>query len=213
LIAKAYEGREIECDTLLDVQRDATFLEVARRFRFGKYDLIHFAGHAWYDGRDAYLKLQDQDVMRSGEFDIYLRQCPPAMMILNSHFTAFVPPGIRERSFDPLTNLVLRRQPSVRDEGHRGFISIAETTGVGALIGCMTSIDDEYSADFGLKLHEELLAGLPIGRALREARRSCLEARGKSPIPFSYTLSGHAGLALRVSGVRPLERTTQPSPT
>ena len=69
---------------------DATYNTVMREVQTGDYDVIHFAGHAWFDERESYISLHDGRVWVS-ELGSLLHRRPPALMMINSHYTAFVP--------------------------------------------------------------------------------------------------------------------------
>ena len=200
-IAAAYSRRpSTECQTL--VGSEATFQAVVSRLAGEDYDIVHFAGHAWYDRREAYLMLHDQAVIRANELRSFLGIHPPAIMVLNSHFTAFVPPGVHDADVDPVTRTLIPKgfAPGPDSRGQPGFTGMTSAVGVGALVGCFGSPGDEMGADIGLKLHEELIAGQPIAIALHRARLSALSTGGNDRSALIYTLSGYPDLALPTAG-------------
>jgi CHAT domain-containing protein len=72
------------------LSRDAaTHERVLSELEQGDYDLLHFGGHAWFDSREAYFMLWDR-IMLGSELAPLLGRRPPALMVLNTHFTAFV---------------------------------------------------------------------------------------------------------------------------
>ena len=65
-IAAAYRQRHsTKCDVLFGSA--ATFEAVVSHLDSAEYDIIHFAGHAWYDRREAYLMLDEFAVIRANE--------------------------------------------------------------------------------------------------------------------------------------------------
>ncbi|MBM4430938.1 MAG: CHAT domain-containing protein, partial [Chloroflexi bacterium] len=74
------------CTVLLGPQ--ASFEAFVKSCLTGDFDVIHFAGHAWYDAQQAYLMLHDEVILRASEFQQLLSRRPPAILFLNSHYTA-----------------------------------------------------------------------------------------------------------------------------
>ena len=112
-IAAAYSRRpSTECQTLIG--SEATFQAVVSHLAGEDYDIVHFAGHAWYDRREAYLMLNQKAVIRANELRSFLGIHPPAIMVLNSHFTAFVPPGVHDEDIDPATKALVRGRGLLR---------------------------------------------------------------------------------------------------
>lgn len=200
-IAALYEHRAgASCTTLIGAQ--ASFEAILRLLLTGDYDIVHFAGHAWLDAQEPYLMLHGREILRASELRSLMNRRPPAVLVLNSHFTAFVPPGIR-----PL-DIGEERMPGLEAEdalpgpaigGRMGFTEVASTTGVGAFIGCLASPADPVAREIGVNVHRELLSGATVAVALHRARAaSCLaelrKARGNLT-GFAYVMSGYPDLA------------------
>jgi hypothetical protein len=84
------------CDSLIG--SCATFDSVAERLSSGHYDIVHFSGHAWFDEDwEPFLMLSNRVKLRGSELRSLISHSPPAVLILNSHFTIFTPPGAWER--------------------------------------------------------------------------------------------------------------------
>ena len=83
---------------------DATFQAVVIHMDGGDYDIVHFAGYAWYDRREGYLMVHDRAVIRANELRSFLGGRPPALShwCLTRLFTAFVPSGVRDVDSQPL---------------------------------------------------------------------------------------------------------------
>ncbi|MHC4094297.1 MAG: SIR2 family protein, partial [Planctomycetota bacterium] len=73
---------------------EATYQNLAESIRSQRYDIIHFAGHAWFDAQTSYLMLTNEEVLRAPQLGDLIRSEPPAVLFLNSHFTSFVPRGM-----------------------------------------------------------------------------------------------------------------------
>jgi len=189
---------EITCTTLIGPE--ATIDAVQRGILAGNYDLIHFAGHAWFDDQEAYLVLHDRVILRANELRPLLSRRPPAILVLNSHFTAFVPPGVRIEQEAPLVPEAA--EPEMRSglRGRQSFMAVANTAGVGAFIGCFASPRDPMAGEIGVSLHQELGTGAPVAVALHRARLAALEKYGHDPLQYMtgllYVISGYPELVL-----------------
>lgn len=64
-----------------------------------------------------------------------------------------------------------------------------------AFIGTETRVPDEFAAGFARRFYEVLLTGVPVGRALWEAKCSSLDEDG-NPLGLLYTLYGNPDLAI-----------------
>jgi hypothetical protein len=198
-IVELYAGRtDVSCTALIGAQ--ATIDAVQREVWTGDYDVIHFAGHAWFDDQEAYLLLHDFAELRASELRFLLGRRPPAILILNSHFTAFVPPGIRFRGEDiPVPGA----EEMDISSGRRGivcFMDVAAAAGAGAFIGCFASPYDPMAGAMGADLQRELLAGAPVALALHKARLASILNHGGNPFQYVtallYVLSGYPELVL-----------------
>ena len=201
-IAELYRNRpHASCTTLIGPQAD--FDAIVRHLLTTDYDIVHFAGHAWMDTQEAYLMLHGRQILRASELGSLLSRHPPAILVLNSHFTAFVPPGIRPSDFGEM------RMPQLDAEdvesgptmgGRVGFLEVASTTGVGAFIGCLGEPSDPVAREIGVNLHRELLAGRPVAAALHKVRAESCLAETKRPdsnlTAFTYVISGYPELTL-----------------
>ena len=195
-----YTGREgFECLTL--VGKDASFANVVRELRSGDYDIVHFAGHAWFDEFESYLSLDDESTrVSSSELYTFLCPRPPAILMLNSHYTAFIPTGVRIAEKLP-ANATSGRAGPHRDAlaaspampapvtGDYGFTKLATTTGVGAFIGCFGSPEDNAARRLAVAMHQQLLEGVPIARALHAARATAPRSATDTSA-LVYSLSG-----------------------
>ncbi len=132
----------------------ARFLDLHRAFASGEYDGWHFTGHGLY---------RDGDPNRSA---IYLEDGETFMP------EQLVGVVANLGKAHPLVFLnacqVGRSAMSLTDIG--GWAKQFLFAGAGAFIGSYWSVYDQSACDFAQAVYNRLLAGLPIGKAVREAR-------------------------------------------
>jgi CHAT domain-containing protein len=166
---------------------DAHTRAVVRAIETGDYDIVHFAGHAWYDERQSYLWLSDGAVWGS-ELASILNRRPPAMLGLNSHYTAYVPVGVQD---DPRVGAGASSAAealAIAGRETRGFARIAGRAGVGAYLGAVASPSDPSAAQVAIELYRGLVGGAPVAHALHAARVSTCSMSDASSL--FYTLTG-----------------------
>ncbi|HYV46661.1 MAG TPA: SIR2 family protein [Myxococcaceae bacterium] len=174
-------------DATVLMGRDATLDNVASLLNGPtKFDVVHFAGHAWYDAQEVYLVLAGgihltDDLIRSG-----LSHRPPCVLFLNSHYTAFVPPGVSAKGAEPMKATMM---------GRTGFTEVSMRAGVGAFIGCFGSPTDDGAEAIAVAFHQAVLAGLPVAHALHRARTQ-VQLPADDATPLLYSLSGYGDLTL-----------------
>ncbi len=133
---------------------EASFENVAAQFASGNYDIVHFAGHAWFDDRESFLLLSLRVQLRSSELRSLISRRPPAVLVLNSHYTIFTPIGVSGRE----PNRIGTDEDNPSRTGKRGFMDAASAAGVGSLIGSFSgALDDECAQHVGRGFHEQLL--------------------------------------------------------
>ena len=155
------------------------------------YDVIHFAGHAWFDPHELFLSFGEELVSTSSDFARF------SALILRHSVSEFPLHVISSQGLSPR-----QMHEQVTDEHrpatwHFGFTQMAISTGIGAFIGCFESPQDDSARLFGVGVHKELLNGSPIVDAVRQARSDTLAARSDDVSALQYVLSGHPGYCLR----------------
>ena len=180
------------------VGADATYQTVMREVQTGDYDVIHFAGHAWFDERESYLALHDGRLWVS-ELGAVLHRRPPALMMINSHYTAFVPlfsriqiPGEAppKTVHDHLARAVARA---------RGFTRLASRTGVAEFIACFGEPGDDAAAQFAIDTYAALAAGrTTVAEAVLRARRAVVDDQDITRLLFTH--SGFGDTVLHPGG-------------
>lgn len=167
--------------------------EQATRERFlqtlaeGDFDVIHFGGHAWFGAYESHLYFWDGAIL-GAEITPLLSRRPPALLVLNTHFTAFRPYGVIQRDFTDLVRAEATgdaREP----EGARGFTTLAMHCGITSFVGSFGSVGDESAADLIVAFYAALLRGQTVAEALHTARRQTV--RKDPATPLFYTVSGH----------------------
>jgi hypothetical protein len=180
-IIALYQRQAADCKALLGKQ--ATYDAVVEHLLSGAYDVVHFSGRAAYDDQEAHLVLHGFALLRASELRTLINRRPPAVLILNSPFTAFTPAPISDGGPGRLT-----------------FAQVASTAGVGAFVGCFGVITDDGAEAVAVALHEEILAGRPMAMALQRARTRAsgrlAKTGGRDPSDVFYTMSGYPGLTL-----------------
>lgn len=164
---------------------EATLANVIAALRRGDIDVLHFAGHAWFDGSEHYLALSDGQ-LRAAEFRSLISARPPGLVFLNSHYTAFVPPfaKVREQSHGP---------EEISGAGQLRFMDVAVAAGCGTFIGCLGSPTDLGARDIALNLYRNLFDGDPVARAFYDA---LVAPSVYEPDTLKYVVSGSADVVL-----------------
>jgi hypothetical protein len=180
-LAKLYgSSNNITVKTLIG--SEASFENVAECLSFG-YDIVHYAGHAWFDELEPFLILSDDVKLRASEMRSLVSSAPPAVLFLNSHYTIFVPPAAAGPG---------------SSQGQRGFVEAASTAGVGALIGSFSGdLRDDVAQRVGIEFHRRLIAGAPVAQALHDAQTEAgSKQTGDDPSHLSYAMSGYGDICL-----------------
>lgn len=211
-------------DCTLLVGREATFNRVVAELATG-YDVVHFAGHAWFDAQESYIYLSDELRLGADQLRPLLGPRPPAILVLNSHYTSFVPLGMNLGDDGAAPSGAAKAR---RASARLGFTEVASATGVGAFVGCFGSPEDKAAQQMGATFHAELLRGATVADALHTARLTCAAAykplpasarraspqAGSSSYDFAssllYSLSGYGELTLPALPARNQSATKPP---
>jgi hypothetical protein len=174
------------CSLQVLTRDQATLANVIAALRHGDIDVLHFAGHAWFDASEHYLALSDGQ-LRAAELRSLISARPPGLVFLNSHYTAFVPPfaKVREQSHGP---------EEMSAAGQLRFMDVAVAAGSGTFIGCLGSPTDLGARDVALNLYRNLFGGQPVARAFHEALVVLPSAHESDAL--KYVVSGSADVVL-----------------
>jgi CHAT domain-containing protein len=168
----------------------ATLARITAEFESGRYDVIHYAGHAFFDARnpgESGLVLADGEL--SASHLIALGRLPP-LVVFNACESARLRRGVRVKAAD---------RAKLRSRGMHTNLSLAETllrAGLAHYIGTHWPVEDAAATAFASTFYKELLRS-SIGGALVKARRAVL-AR-KSPDWADYVHYGDAEFRLKVT--------------
>ena len=185
---------------------DATYDRVATAIEEIQPDVLHFAGHAWFDDREAYLVLADA-ILTSGMMRPWLTRRSPAFMFLNSHFTAFIPAGVEASLGDGHAAAV-----HAGLGGRAGFCDLAMQSGVGAFVGAYSgAIDDDRARDFALSVYDSLLHGATVAEAVHTSREGRAWVGGDATA-LLYCVYGAGDLRLMQGGAPVAAPDPPPSP-
>jgi hypothetical protein len=189
-IARLLTAAGHEAQVLLGA--DATFCRLRDLLAEGDWDVVHFAGHGWFEDQATVLHLHDGRVSAS-EWVTLLTRHPPALWLASSHYTGWVPAFTEAHPVDP-------RATHAFDDFHRslrasrpGLEHAAARAGVAAFIGCMGQPEDMAATTVAVALYTALLAGEPVGRALWQARRA---APPGDTTALQFSVAGLADLRL-----------------
>jgi CHAT domain-containing protein len=160
MVALLARQRNVE---LIEVsERAATGARVLAELASGRYDVVHYAGHAFFDAarRDVSgLVLADGDL--TGAMLAGVSNLPP-LVVFNACESARIRRA-QSNTTSSRTNGIVRN------------IGIAETlldAGVANYIGTNWSVGDAAATEFASALYPRLLRGEPIGTAIVFARRA-----------------------------------------
>ena len=176
------------------VQNDASYARVMQELRTGWYDVVHFAGHAWFDVSESYIALHDGQV-RASELVSAFNKHPPSLVMLNSHYTTHLP------VFTDVSDVRYPPSPSIGDalqllaSKRRGFTQLAARSGVGAFIGCFGSPGDECAKQFAVDLYSRMTQGMSVAHAVR-ATREGLARISQDQTFLYYSVSGYGDVVL-----------------
>jgi hypothetical protein len=211
LYSRRYDSKQVRVLT----GRNATFGTIAQAMKGTNFDVLHFAGHAWVRGAEPYLVLDGGAPIRTLELRALFAEAPPAIVFLNSHFTAFAPTGVLFPDTE-WNALFSRETPAfaiVPQDGAQtakrplspelvlGRTQWEETleAGVGAFIGTFGDIDDEPAQQIAVSFHQRLIEGASVASALVGACRSArtaMEPTHQNLTWAFFSLAGYPELSL-----------------
>lgn len=96
-IAEVYRTRA-KIEPLVLLGSDASVDRLEAELGATHFDVVHFAGHAWFDDLEPYLYLANETKLRASEVRSALSRRPPAIVFLNSHYSFLYAPGRDEQS-------------------------------------------------------------------------------------------------------------------
>lgn len=160
------------------VGTQATKDRLASEFTSGKYDVVHYAGHAYFDDRNrsqSGLLCADQKVLSGRE--LATLDSLPALVVFNACESA------RVRSATLPTSIARGRGNTKRiapiDDLVDRNVSLAEAFlrgGVASFVGTYWPVKDSAADMFARAFYTSLISGRTIGESLFVARKSLFES-------------------------------------
>jgi hypothetical protein len=170
--------RGFACDLLLAER--ASYLSVQEALGTGRYDVIHYAGHAHFgedDGEESALELAQGRVLPASQIERVLRGAP--LVFLNACSSAHA--DLEDTAPQPLTYL-----GAAAENLAAAFIF----GGAQGFIGALWPVLDASSRRFAAFFYDRVLAGDPVGEALRATRHRLHQERPADPTWASFVLYG-----------------------
>jgi CHAT domain-containing protein len=182
---------EAEVETLAG--GEATRDRVRSLLRSGRFDVLHFAGHGYFDPErpgESGLLCAGDEVLRGVDLDGIGDL--PALVFFNACEAARVRrrTAARRAATSP-------RGSTPRHATRRPSTSLAEAFlvgGVANFLGTHWPVGDDAALTFSTSLYPALLSERPLGHAIRDARRA-VQARGSADWA-DYVHYGNAAFAL-----------------
>lgn len=141
-------------DTRRVTRIPARFLDVYRALASGQYDGWHFTGHGGYRATDpnrSAMYLENQETFTPEQLVGVVTNLGEARPLI-------------------FLNACQIGQSGMSLTGIGGWAKRFLDAGAGAFIGAYWSVYDQPACDFSKEIYSRLLTGLPIGRAVQEAR-------------------------------------------
>ena len=192
-LAAAEEELQAVLDTLHElgiepevlIGKDATFFRVRKKLKQRPYQIVHFCGHALFNEdnpQQSALVLYNQLLTTAGLTSAF-RQHHPTLCFINGCETARSDEEAEAAASEDFTEL--QRSYSVYGLA-RPFLEAGSY-----LLGSRWRLADKAAAQFAKTFYYSLLGeGLPIGRAITQARRAVYESHRESFAWASYVYYG-----------------------
>ena len=156
-------------------------------FRSGKYDIVHYAGHAYFNRRQPALSgikcaggdiLSGADLRDVGEL--------PSLVFFNACESARIRGGQQDTA-----------APDQQGRDSAGFAEAFLRGGVANFIGTYWNVGDAAALRIATGFYSRIIDGDPIGKALLEARRD-VESGTRSKDWADYMSYGDPGFVLKL---------------
>jgi CHAT domain-containing protein len=164
-LQQLFSRRNVSCDVLAG--RDASRARIVAALGSGAFDILHFAGHAFFDARrpdTSGLVCAGKEVLQAGHLGSL--GTLPALVFCNACEAARV------------RKPAARKSPARRSAAVHSMTGIAEgllASGVANFIGTHWPVGDESAYSFSNLLYESLLQGARLGDAVLAGRRGLQE--------------------------------------
>lgn len=177
---------------------EATKERLAREFASGKYDLVHYAGHAYFDDKNR----SQSGILCAGDQVLSGRELAsldslPALVVFNACESARVrsatlptrmaQPRAKANKLGPIDELV-DRNVSLAEAFLRG--------GVASFVGTYWPVGDDAADLFARDFYSAILGGNSIGESLSAARKTLFSAKEADWV--NYIHYGDAAFKVKV---------------
>ncbi|HYZ63283.1 MAG TPA: CHAT domain-containing protein, partial [Acetobacteraceae bacterium] len=172
---------------------DARRSDLLDCFSTGEFDVVHYAGHAYFDpanrGRSGIL-CYNREVLSGADLAALSRL--PALVVFNACESA----RVRRFTGDGVpTDGEEKVQEPVR--GTSSFAESFLSGGIANYIGTYWEVQDASALTFGETLYARLLAGLPLGQALLDARNAVAKLQQGADDWADYVFYGDPRFVLK----------------
>lgn len=159
------------------------------------WDVVHLAGHAWFDDRESYFHAWD-GLLLGSQLTPLLSANPPALLVMSTHFTSFRPVAWDD-TFQDYARRRTTRLATLPNADLTGFAEVAMRCGVGAFVGCFGEPPDQATAHLFDRFYAELVKGRTVAESLLRAREALTaRTRHKLSSALMFTVTGDGGLRL-----------------
>lgn len=168
-----------------------------RQFRSGRYDVVHYAGHAHFNSRSPELSgircaggevLSGADLRDIGNL--------PSLVFFNACESARIR-AARAEGNEEEAERGEEREVDERARESAGFAEAFLRGGVANFIGTYWEVGDEAASTMATEFYRQVIDGQPMGQALLEARRA-VQGGGRSKDWADYMVYGDPGFVLKI---------------
>ncbi len=184
-------GKVEKLNLVVRTGAEATRQNLQADFRSGKFDIVHYAGHAGFDPMDPKRRglLCSDGQFLTGD-DLSDMPILPTLVFLNACQSARIRQA-EANPADPVFNMTRRQQM-------KQTVSVAEAFlrgGLKLFLGTYWPVGDAAAMNFSRVFYENIIGQQPIGVAVHEARK---EVQSQGDIDWAdYMLYGDARFALK----------------
>jgi len=168
--------------------------ELLECFGTGHYDVVHYAGHAYFVAVTEYPAAGPVDGVEVGVADLASLSRLPALVVFNACESARV-----RRTFSSDQNRVVQEKVDDPVRGTVGFAEAFLAGGVANYVGTYWPVGDNAASKFAETFYGALLAGQPIGDALLAARRAVSELAAGAADWADYVFYGDPRFVLKAA--------------
>ena len=148
----------------------ATRAALLEEFKSGKYDVIHYAGHAYFDAEDrsrSGIICHNRQILSGAHLAGIAKL--PALLFFNACESARVRRGAKKR--DPSLSIKERSNRNV------GLAEAFMRGGAANYVGTYWPVGDDSAATFAEIFYKDLVLGKSIGKALQNGRHAVRELK------------------------------------